>query len=117
MAVPSGEVLEMPDELPRCHPEDWIGHEKYIPQALQNLRVPQFALVPLTTFLCLLSNSPEPTNVGLRVSVADEHFKTLNGFLGNIIKGVKSLGTRSGGRKVKKVAGRKVASDAEDSDS
>ncbi|KAJ7497912.1 hypothetical protein B0H11DRAFT_1659501, partial [Mycena galericulata] len=43
-----------------------------IPQALQGLRVPQFALIPSSAFLGLLTNSPEPVSmIGIKLSATD----------------------------------------------
>ncbi|KAJ7690141.1 hypothetical protein B0H17DRAFT_1290878 [Mycena rosella] len=63
-----------------------------IPEAFQRLRIPQFALVPSTSFLCLLSNSPETINAGIRLSTSDGAlFKQLSGRLGDVVDVVKSL--------------------------
>ncbi|KAJ7606367.1 hypothetical protein B0H17DRAFT_1189507 [Mycena rosella] len=63
-----------------------------IPEAFQRLRIPQFALVPSTSFLCLLSNSPETINAGIRLSTSDGAlFKQLSGRLGDVVDAVKSL--------------------------
>ncbi|KAJ7828434.1 hypothetical protein B0H13DRAFT_1656272 [Mycena leptocephala] len=92
-----------------------------VSQALQHLSVPQFALVPSTSFLCLLSSAPEPINAGLRLSVSDSaHFKTINGRSADIATAVKSLTARkkSGGtgKGKKKAMDAKLDSDDEISD-
>ncbi|KAK7059441.1 hypothetical protein R3P38DRAFT_2495550 [Favolaschia claudopus] len=48
------------------------GQFRGVPQALKQLHVPQFALVPSSSFLCLLHNTPEQIrNVGIKLSASD----------------------------------------------
>ncbi|KAJ7621515.1 hypothetical protein DFH06DRAFT_940491, partial [Mycena polygramma] len=66
-----------------------------VPQALQHLRVPQFALITSMTLLCLLGSTPEPINAGIKLTVPDATLcKTLQGCLPRIVDAVKALGAR-----------------------
>ncbi|KAJ6516845.1 hypothetical protein C8R47DRAFT_1268557 [Mycena vitilis] len=114
------EVLE-DNELPEFHEKEWIGKQlKYlsspppeldayrtrqlsggrqfrtVPQALQHLRVPQFALITSMTLLCLLGSTPDsPINAGIKLTVPDATLcKTLQGCLPRIVDAVKALGAR-----------------------
>ncbi|KAJ7438890.1 hypothetical protein B0H11DRAFT_2356551 [Mycena galericulata] len=91
-----------------------------IPQALQGLRVPQFALIPSSAFLCLLTNSPEPVNmIGIKLSAADGAlYKKLNDRLADVVEAVKALGSKKKGvgrgKGKEKVVVRNLDSDEED---
>ncbi|KAJ6525164.1 hypothetical protein B0H19DRAFT_1085008 [Mycena capillaripes] len=92
-----------------------------VAQALQHLRVLQFALVPSASFLCLLGSLPEPINVGIRLLLSDSMlFKTFNERSVDIVTAVKSLMARkksSGAEKgKKKVMDMKLDSDDKISD-
>ncbi|KAJ6563087.1 hypothetical protein DFH09DRAFT_920394 [Mycena vulgaris] len=89
-----------------------------IPESLQRLHVPQFALIPSPSFLCLLSSS-QPINSGIRISTSDGAlFKKLEGRLSAIVVAVKSLGARKmgAGKGKQKAAAQNVGSDGEESD-
>ncbi|KAK7029181.1 hypothetical protein R3P38DRAFT_2775761 [Favolaschia claudopus] len=92
-----------------------------VPQALRELHVPQFALVSSSSFLRLLSRSPELINEGvmIKLSAADSELYTrVNGNLQNIVAAVKALGAgKKGGRgKEKQTAeGEKEDTDGQES--
>ncbi|KAK6975028.1 hypothetical protein R3P38DRAFT_2583003, partial [Favolaschia claudopus] len=72
------------------------GQFRGVPQALKQLHVPQFELVPSSSFLCLLHNTPEQIrNVGIKLSASDsELYKKVNTHLKGVVSAVKALGAR-----------------------